>query len=641
MPCTPKLPKIDLRAERITVPLDRLVPDPANVRRDYAADAVAALAGNIAAEGLLQNLGVRPEVNAAGAATGNHLVSIGGRRLAALRLLVSQKRLPKNAPIPCNLRPAGAVTSASAAENMHRVAMHPAEQFAAFARMADEDGLTENEIATRFGVSVLTVQRRLRLGRLSPVVLAALRCDAISEAVAQAFAITDDHDAQERILAQVRDQNFIDPRVVRTKLTEGEVPFFDRRVRLVGLDAYTQAGGLIREDLFNDEPSAMRLLSPDVLDRLVNVKLAARVEQMRAEGWQNVRVTAGEPDELRFFTRVWPRHVPLSAEDEARRDALTVEGEAIHGEAEADELTTEQIARIDAIETELEHLSDKEDAYSPEDMAEATAFVFLAQEGVEIFHGRPRSESCEQASASSVGRAPGRGAQKSEFSAALLSELHAQRTVALQAQVAERPGLALRLLVQRMVMERGHSPWGAVVRISPQPPTLRSACPSIEQAPAFQAVADLHERRGDHQPGDNAAILPWLLGLDDAEVLSILAPLVASTVDAGSEDWSAGKGRLAVQAAHAAQLDVADWWTPTADTYFSRVSKSQIAEAVRETGVGTFSQDGKKADVAAAATRLLADCRWLPKPLRTPAADELPPDRANDDSAVPEQEAAE
>ncbi len=70
-------------------------------------------------------------------------------------------------------------------------------------------------------------------------------------------------------------------------------------------------------------------------------------------------------------------------------------------------------------------------------------------------------------------------------------------------------------------------------------------------------------------------------------------------------------------------LDMADTWTATARGYFSRVSKAQIAEAVRE-GVSRQAADNiagmKKPAMAEAAERLLAGTRWLPELLRAPTA---------------------
>jgi ParB family chromosome partitioning protein len=80
--------------------------------------------------------------------------------------MVKAKRLPMDAPIRCSLVKDDAVSSAGASENLQRIAMHPADAYVAFAKMSD-DGLSDAEIAVRFSITPQTVQKRLRLGRLS------------------------------------------------------------------------------------------------------------------------------------------------------------------------------------------------------------------------------------------------------------------------------------------------------------------------------------------------------------------------------------------------------------------------------------------------------------------------------------------
>ena len=46
--------------------------------------------------------------------------------------------------------------------------MHPADEIAAFKRLTDDEGLAPEEIAARFGVSHMTVRRRLKLANLAP-----------------------------------------------------------------------------------------------------------------------------------------------------------------------------------------------------------------------------------------------------------------------------------------------------------------------------------------------------------------------------------------------------------------------------------------------------------------------------------------
>jgi ParB family chromosome partitioning protein len=634
------MPKISLNAETFTVPLDKLERDNANVRQTDRETDVAALADNIAAEGLLQNLGVRAVVDGSGEPTGRYGVIIGGRRLAALKLMVKDKRLAKNAPIRCAHVAPEAVTSAGLAENQHRIAMHPADAYVAFAKMAD-DGLSENDIAVRFGISPLTVQKRLRLGRLSPRLLDALRSNAITNEVAQAFAITTDHQAQDRVLTQLEEGRWIEPHVVRKMLTEGEVPRHDRRVLFVGLDAYEQASGPVRRDLFSDGPNGTTLLDPALLDQLVTEKLTAEADRLRADGWQSVAVSTMAPDDLRAFYTAPFERAALSDEAEAQIAAKADELDALAAKGEAEGLTDEEEDRANEIEAEIEAIQGQGDRYSDETKAVGKAFVYLDYSGLQVFHALPR-DGLTPASGRSAGPdddedPPARhpAPEKPPFSASLTADLQAQRSAALQAQVAERPGLALRLVVHSLLLARGHATYRAVAKITPHEPYLKQACPTIEASKAYRLLTDMHDSQGNHIPGEHAEILPWLLQISDAEVLTVLAPLVASTVNAGTDDWSRGMGlSLEAQAAQAADLDMREYWEATPEAYFQRVSKAQIGQAVNEAGAGPFSLDGKKADVAAAAARLTAGTGWLPSLLRMPPVesdDELASGDADND----------
>src|SRR5580765_5260660 len=117
-------------------------------------------------------------------------------RLAALKLLVKRRKLSKDFEVPCLLVPDGAARTVSLTENVQREAMHPADQFEAFAALVAE-GHPVEDIAADFGVSPLVVQRRLKLANVSPRLLADYRVDAVSLDQLMALAITDDHEAQE------------------------------------------------------------------------------------------------------------------------------------------------------------------------------------------------------------------------------------------------------------------------------------------------------------------------------------------------------------------------------------------------------------------------------------------------------------
>jgi ParB family chromosome partitioning protein len=128
-------------------------------------------------------------------------VPAGGRRYRALELLVKQKRLAKTAPVPCIVSEAGGSISAeedSLAENVHRVALHPLDQFRAFQTLR-EQGRSEEDIAAIFFVSVNVVKQRLRLAAVSPKLLDVYADDGMSLEQLMAFSVTADHPRQEQV----------------------------------------------------------------------------------------------------------------------------------------------------------------------------------------------------------------------------------------------------------------------------------------------------------------------------------------------------------------------------------------------------------------------------------------------------------
>jgi ParB family chromosome partitioning protein len=166
---TKPLPKLVLSASR-DIPFNQLVLSQKNVRRVKAGLSIEDLADDIYRRTLLQSLNVRAELDDNGQPTGKFEVPAGGRRFRALELLVRRKRMAKDQPVPCVVREAGIAEEDSLAENVMRVALHPLDQFRAFSALT-EAGLSEEDIAARFFVSVSTVRQRLRLASVSPNLL--------------------------------------------------------------------------------------------------------------------------------------------------------------------------------------------------------------------------------------------------------------------------------------------------------------------------------------------------------------------------------------------------------------------------------------------------------------------------------------
>jgi len=661
------------------ISLAKLIPSPANARRTGAGLGIEALAASIQAHGLLQSLVVRPALDGEGQATGKFEVVAGGRRLAALKLLAKRRRIGKGAAIPCRVLDGDGVDGAEAslAENVVRLDMHPADQFEAFARLhQDGAGLGIEEVAARFGVSPHTVRQRLRLAVVSPALVQAYRDGALTLDHLTAFAVTEDHAAQERVHGQLQDWQR-HPDAIRRLLTGGLVPATDRRVAFAGLDAYQAAGGTVQRDLFSEDGGGW-IADAGVLERLVAERMEREAERVRAEGWRWVAIGSDAQAGAWPCRRVWPRKAAPTPEDDARRTELASRYDELAAEhnGSADDLPEEVAAELDAIEAELAALEAREDVWTPGDVAVAGAVLTLAGDGslrVERGFVRPEDEpkpepampaadadgqdgteaygtgSTGEGSDSGDASAEGDGTSTSTstggtwplpvrggvgvtepedkapaLSGALQAELEAHRTAGLQAALAGQPGLALRVMLHALATDAFYARYAdTVARFTSYPPNLAAACPGIADSPARQAMVQAETDWRGRLPEREADLWAWLGEQDTAALLGLLAVCVARTADAGRADWTTPHGARCIQAqaATAAGLDMRGCWTATREGYLDRVPKALILDAVRE-GAGTSAAarlaGTKKEVMAADAAALLAGTGWLPAVLHVP-----------------------
>lgn len=567
--------KINLDTETFSVPLNKLDPSEMNARRTGRDQGIDELASLIASQGLLQALGVMPVTDGEGQPTDRYAVVYGGRRFAALRLLAERKSVAAAAPIACRLVAGENAGEASLAENSGRIVMHPADQAEAFAALHGSGrGLTVEKIAQRFGVSAHTVKQRLRIGAVSPTVLAHFRAGTLTLEQVAAFAVVDDHAAQERALQQLPEYSRA-PHSIRHYLTQSEVPATDRRAAFVGVDAYEAAGGIVRRDLFTEDRGGW-FTDPVLLDRLVAEKLATQAEAVRAEGWGWVEVASTLPSDFHSLRRIQPHTSQLSEAEIARLSGLGEQYDDL-AESAGGEPAEDQLAELAGIEAEIDAIQDRQHAFRPEDTARAGVFVTLGCDGVMLHRGMLRgnapdatpneAEADEQRSAGTVETK--QEAKGPSLSATLAGELAAHRTAGLQAQVATRPHLALCLLIEALA-----GGYAAVCRAHVAPPGLNLACPGIQDSEACRRLAAHGGWKSSVPDGD--ALLPWLLQQDTAALLDMLAPMLASGVDAGEADWTTegGARHPAAQVAQLAELDMRTWWQPTVATYLGRVPKA-------------------------------------------------------------------
>jgi len=636
--------------ELLSIELSKLVPSPRNVRR-HTSSQVEELAALIDSQGLLHNLVVTEQVVGRGKARRvEFAVAAGERRRRALLLLQQRGRLPKGHEVLCELVPPERALEVSLAENSGREAMHPADEFEAFKALIDW-GKGVEDVAARFGVSVLTVQRRLKLSALSPKLLALYREDGINLDQLMALTLSDDHAVQERTWfdAQPWDKT---PAALRRRLTVGEVEAAGGAlVRFVGIEAYEAAGGVVRRDLFDEEQSRF-LSDPTLLQRLAAEKLEALAATVRGEGWKWVEARLSvDAQALRQFAPCAHANRKPTAAEQEELDALERRAVELEQQAQAlddaPEWSPDEAEVIDLEEQDIaarrKIIDEALKTWTPEQRANAGVIVTIGRDGdVEVMRGLVRDEDRKAVAAAvrSMGATDHSGPDDTsdddqisppssaaaerrapECSEALTKRLAAHRTIAMQAMLAENAAVALASVVHVFVLRTFGADYpreSTALQVSPQLSAfaLETAADDLKTSRAWQAVQQAKEAWRARLPEQQGEWFGWLIGLPQAERIDLLALCSALTVNALPAAGAAGSAKAI---AAALGLDMADWWEPTAEAYLNHVPKAKIIAALKEAGpelAGGGVETMKKDALVTAAASRLADTRWLPEPLR-------------------------
>ena len=647
----------------ILVPLSRLVlrPTGRNVRKAVPRMSIPELAASIQRVGLLQNLIVIPAADVL-----HYEVVAGGRRLAALKLLAKKHRIAKDWDVPCLQVADGTARTASLTENVQREAMHPADQFEAFAALVAE-GRPIEDIAADFSVTPLVVQRRLKLANVSPRLMADYRADAVSLDQLMALSITDDHAAQESAFYDAP-QWQRQPSALRERLTEREIDAYHHPlVRFVGLDRYEAAGGGIRRDLFAEGDTGVYLTDAALLERLAQDKLAGIAAEVKAEGWAWADATPGVTHaDLHAFQRA-----PRERREPNKREAQRIEklqakmqevAEAVDAAVDA-----EDEDKADALQEEGERLGEQLQAledglqgYAANVKAAAGAIVTIDRNGEAVIHRGLLREAEAKAlrtleklrlgfsgadAASDDEGEEDEAPKAAAISDRLAQRLSAHRTAALQIEVAQHPQVALAALMHGMVQTvlrgryYGHDlPLG--VRLTVQD-RLEGMAPDWPESPAAVALRELQEAWSGKLPEDSAELFAALLAMEQGELVKLLAVCVASTVDVVTPRATAQQP--GAELAQAVGLDMAAWWKPTAEGYFKHVPKVVVLQAVGEFAPESVNRLAKlkKADIASEAERLVNGKGWMPAIFKTEDGPEKGPQDGAEEVATEADEPTE
>ncbi|MDX2181404.1 MAG: ParB/RepB/Spo0J family partition protein [Bryobacteraceae bacterium] len=605
------------------IPLSKLVPFAGNVRKTRSKEFILELAASIKAHGLQQNLVVKREGK-------KFAVLAGGQRLAALQHLAKSGDVPPDFAVPCKIAEGGLdPVEISLLENAVRDDMHPADLFEAFRALVDK-GASVDDIAARFGRSVESIRQLLKLGRVSPKLLKAYRADDLSLAQVKAFAVSDDHKAQEHVFKTMRPHTS-NPQSIRAALTDGEIAGGDRRVTFVTVAEYENAGGKLRKDLFTEGADSVFIQDAGLLMSLAAAKLERSAKRVAKEGWKWTEFHAEFGYEQKSqFRRINAEPPPFTEELAAKVQLLEAELETLQDawyateEGNAEEETSDVPPRIAEIEQQLAAIEEErgEPVWTPEQLAIAGAVVTIGQDGkTEILRGLVRPEDVPKSSPKKTATDGSGKPQASALSATLAEDLTAQKSAALAAALAQQPDVALIAVVHALAS-------GIFLNVPDTALQVSASKQSLQRAEGSKAVAQMDAARETWQrklPDTPEELWTWCLGQEQAMPLRLLAFCVASTVDAvrrKSDRPDCPRLQFADMLGVAVGLDMKEWFAPDAKNYFSRVGKPQILDAIRE-GNGQPPAPAweklKKAELAALAEKELAGKAWLPALLRLAA----------------------
>ena len=624
------------------IALDRLSVAPENVRKtppDAAAD--AELKASIAAHGLLKNLVVRSD-----GPGGHYAVIAGGRRLAALKALAADSAVDSAHPVPCLVVDGDAPSAElSLAENVVRIAMHPADQVAAFRDLA-ESGSTVSSIAARFGISERLVEQRLRLGNAAPELLDAYRAGTIDLETLKGFAVTTDHRRQMTVYQQVASQGYRPTAwQVKRLLTQDRVPANSAVAHFVGVDAYEAAGGAVLRDLFSDEDeSGVWLEDPVLLNNLAMEKLDHTAKDLASRWRWATAVPEVDWTELARYGRIQPESAAPTEEEAAELERLRSREDELC-ELDEDEWTEQLGEEACAIETRTDEIHaavEARAAYQAEDYAIAGCIATIGRDGkLQVIKGlvrpgdMPKPADAGKSDGGEAGDGDGADATGSDrlrgpsisgpmapapdpeaearkeagVGIGLSDDLRSIRTALVKAHLGKDFEAAFDLMLfqlGRSVFTHGSQAHALdiAVRETPDRPTMRMNDQDFDAwSPGEAMLADR-----SHLP------LDWLAIEDDGESFAALRALPKADKEAlfAASVARTVKGQLAFEPGARPELeatvarlgiDFAGSVRPTADMLWSRINKGRILEIAKETLGAAWASaraKSKKADLAKA-----------------------------------------
>ena len=177
----------------VEIPVQKIKPNPRQPRQKFDPQELASLANSLQEHGILQ-----PLILSQGPQPGEYTLVAGERRLLAAKQVGM-------AAVPALIRETSDQQRIELAlvENIQRADLGPLETAEAYRQLAEEFGLSHEEIGTRVGKSRVAVTNTLRLLQLPPSIQQALTDGSITEGHARALLSLPTHQSQAAVLGSI------------------------------------------------------------------------------------------------------------------------------------------------------------------------------------------------------------------------------------------------------------------------------------------------------------------------------------------------------------------------------------------------------------------------------------------------------
>ena len=575
--------------EVIRVPLSTLSLSAANMRKSKTIE--PDFVESIKVNGVYQALTIDSE----------NKVAAGRRRFNALSHLLSKNVINEDYLVPCVRVDDEQAALASIVENLHRHQPHPAQYYSAIVKLSKDPQYTKTDICSMLQLTGLQYDQYMRLA------------DILSDTQAKAFAATDN----KKLQFQIWEKASFDPDIPVYNIKQainGTLTSESPLLKFVTLDLYLSNKGKTTHDLFGDLHA---IHDPDLATRLADQKLTEAMEQFREEnpGWKWYDIASvSSPPETEVKLKLHGKYRKPSPEQKKILDDLNAKIEPLD-DRRFDDLTSDEEKLLEELCDQLdeaEHRINKDlEFYTKAQMKVSGVLVNFDDTGDLVFEkgsqtkddiadekaAGKKKQSTKAERSTPIDDAP---VDPNKLSNALENDLRLSYRSFTKAELLNYPELAVELLNYSMIVSvigDWTSKFNAISTRETVDETPTNHYSESKAALILEQAYKALPQEWLDADSDSEKFQSYL-ALKDSDKQQLLAYVSVLTLDDDLDNT------IAIET----DLNPRNYWTPNANNYFGRISKTLILDHIEEL-IGTKHRKQHETSKKSRNQRLLSSLR--------------------------------